>query len=256
MTSSIRRWGYSSYGLHGHQWFQPDHFEIFFFNLYGIYPFKPCRHIHISWKLIVYSTVDLYPHYWDFTRRCCSSENSTSCALCECWAHSGYIVDCTKTTSEKIRECLKSRNFLSGHAPRHPYCHDFSTAHTVLVLPTTSMSPYGAEACFVETIWCTSTHCSVMSLYHVPLHWPLQEGSSQYCPVSHPWTTLRCKHCRQFWKHSSTLGLEVRLERDHTVVDHHVWWRWQPCPKKHPAYKVKTMESTIAEPHPCAFSEC
>ena len=104
---------------------------------------------------------------------------------------------------------LKSRNFLSGHAPRHPYCHDFSTAHTVLVLPTTSMSPYGAEACFVETIWCTSTHCSVMSLYHVPLHWPLQEGSSQYCPVSHPWTTLRCKHCRQFWKHSSTLGLEV-----------------------------------------------
>ena len=71
------------------------------------------------------------------------------------------------------------------------------------------MSPYGAEACFVETIWCTSTYCLVVSLYHVPLHWPLQEGSSQYCP----WTTLRCKHCGQFWKHSSTLGLQVSCKQ-------------------------------------------
>ena len=75
------------------------------------------------------------------------------------------------------------------------------------------MSPYGAEACFVETIWCTSTYCSVMSLHNVPLHWPLQERSSQYCPVCHQWTTLRCKHSGQFWKHSSALGLEVSCKQ-------------------------------------------
>ena len=135
--------------------------------------------------------------------------------LCIVWVLSALWL-CSRlsyTTSEKIRECLKSRNFLSGHAPRHPYCHDFNTAHTVQVLPTTSMSPYGAEACFVETIWCTSTHCSLISLYHVPLHWPLQEGWTQYCSVSHPWTTLRCKHSGPFWKHSSTLGLRVSCKQ-------------------------------------------
>ena len=102
VTSSIRRWGYSSYGLHGHQWFQ--HFEFFFLiDTVYTYSFKPCRHKHISSKLIVYITVDLYPHYWDFTRRCCSNENSTSCALCECWATTmGYRVDCPKLHRKRL----------------------------------------------------------------------------------------------------------------------------------------------------------